>query len=201
MSSLTMFGILAWIAVELSTVPPAGTTFPVARIPSESPFAATTCLTPQSTVRAFEGTPDQSGPRFAMTTVFDPQQVERLNARGLEPTMNEYGWQFERQLAPLAGSRFVVEARPMVGGFESGKFLPSLTLTMGIRSPSGTEVGFGPSFAAQPEGVGNPASLVVTVGRSLNCGLVRLPLEAMFSMAPEGQRASLVLGCAFHPSN
>ena len=137
-----------------------------------------------------------SGPRLGMTTALNSEQVNALKARGMGSTMSQFGWHFERQIVPLGGGpQFIIETVPMVGGVEYGEFIPSVTLAMGIRFPSGAEFGLGPSVAASAMN-GGSSSLVIAAGRSFDYGGVSLPVNVALSTNPKGQRISVVLGYA-----
>ena len=63
------------------------------------------------------------------------------------PAMFQFGWQQEWQYLSAGNFQALVEAVMLVGGLESGKFIPSLTLFNGFRfGKAGWEFGFGPSF-------------------------------------------------------
>ena len=137
-----------------------------------------------------------SGPRLGMTMVLDQKQIDGMHRRGMGPLISQFGWHFERQVMPLGGGpQFLVETVPMFGGVEYGEFIPSITLAMGVRFPSGVEFGLGPSFSAG--GVnGGSSSLVIAGGRSFDYGGVSLPVNVALSTSPSGQRFSLILGYA-----
>lgn len=63
------------------------------------------------------------------------------------PTMFQFGWQQEWQYLSAGNFQALVEGVVLVGGLESGKFIPSLTFFNGFRfGKAGWEFGFGPSF-------------------------------------------------------
>lgn len=170
--------------------------------PPESSTAVTT-IAPVATVATPEDDApvlfkqrNLSGPRIGMTAVLDQDQIDKMKARGMGPFMSQFGWHFERRMVPLGGGpQFVIESVPMVGGVEYGEFIPSMTLAMGVRFPSGAEFGLGPSISANPDN-GGSSSLVIAAGRSFDYGGVSLPVNVALSTNPHGQRLSLVLGYA-----
>ncbi len=93
-----------------------------------------------------------SGPRMGGTVMFG-QAARRFNAPTSEggfnmfPVMFNFGWQQEIQYLSSGNFSALVEIIPMIGGLESGKFIPSLTLMNGFRMGKGSwEFAFGPSF-------------------------------------------------------
>lgn len=63
------------------------------------------------------------------------------------PTTFQFGWQKELQYLSAGDFQALVEFFPMIGGLESGKFIPSLTFLNGFRmGKQGWEFAFGPSF-------------------------------------------------------
>ena len=189
-------GVLAALALAASN--PARASLPITDIHLGSPVESTaTPITPlvSSEPPRFQQK-NLSGPRLGMTLVLDQSQIDGLRARGMGPLMSQFGWHFERQVAPLGGGpQFLVETIPMFAGVEYGEFLPSLTLAMGVRFPSGAEFGLGPSVAASPGRSGSSA-LVIAGGRTFDYGGVSLPINLALSTSPHGQRLSLVLGYA-----
>lgn len=183
--------------------PEGGISLPITDISLNSPpESSATIATVATVVRPADDAPvlfrqrNLSGPRIGMTVVLDQDQVSQMRARGMGPFMSQFGWHFERQVVPLGGGpQFIVESVPMVGGVEYGEFIPSITLAMGVRFPSGAEFGLGPSLSANPAN-GGSSSLVIAAGRSFDYGGVSLPVNVVLSTNPHGQRLSLVLGYA-----
>jgi hypothetical protein len=63
------------------------------------------------------------------------------------PVMFQFGWQQEWQYLSAGNFQALVEGVGLIGGLESGKFIPSLTILNGFRfGKAGWEFGFGPSF-------------------------------------------------------
>jgi hypothetical protein len=63
------------------------------------------------------------------------------------PAMFQFGWQQEWQYLSAGNFQALVEGVALIGGLESGKFIPSLTFFNGFRfGKAGWEFGFGPSF-------------------------------------------------------
>jgi hypothetical protein len=65
------------------------------------------------------------------------------------PATFQFGWQKEWQYLSAGDFQALIEVIPMIGGLESGKFIPSLTFLNGFRmGRGGWEFAFGPSFRA-----------------------------------------------------
>ena len=120
----------------------------------------------------------------------------RLKDHGLGSLVSQFGWQFERRVVPFGGGpQLVTEAIPLVGGVEYGKFVPSLTLVMGVRSAAGFEFGMGPSFTVV-SATGINSGLVIAAGKSFNYGAVCIPLNVAVSTNPRGTMVTLIAGYA-----
>ena len=138
-----------------------------------------------------------SGPRMGlMMAPGDGSIARRLKDHGLGNVVSQFGWQFERRVVPFGGGpQLVTEAIPLFGGVEYGKLVPSLTLVMGVRSPSGFEFGMGPSFTVA-SATGINAGLVIAVGKSIDYGAVCIPLNLAVSTNPRGTMVTLIAGYA-----
>jgi len=63
------------------------------------------------------------------------------------PMTFQFGWQKEWQYLSAGDFQALIEFLPMIGGLESGKFIPSVTVLNGFRmGKHGWEFAFGPSF-------------------------------------------------------
>jgi hypothetical protein len=149
------------------------------------------------------------GPRIGLTFVAGNNKLwTELDKRSMGRMMSQFGWHFEYQVIPDGGGpQFVVELVPLVAGVEYGKLVPSATLAMGIRFPSGIEFGLGPNVMAIGSSGGNSISdppekgklktaLVIAVGKSFNYGGVSIPLNLVCTTNPGGTRYSLIFGYA-----
>jgi len=138
-----------------------------------------------------------SGPRMGlMMAPGDGAIASRLKDHGLGSVVSQFGWQFERRVVPFGGGpQLVTEAIPLVGGVEYGKFVPSLTLVMGVRSAAGFEFGMGPSFTVV-SATGINSGLVIAAGKSFNYGAVCIPLNVAVSTNPRGTMVTLIAGYA-----
>lgn len=142
---------------------------------------------------------DWSGPRMGlMMAPGDGSISRRLKGHGLGSVVSQFGWQFERRIVPFGGGpQLVTEAIPLFGGVEYGKLVPSVTLVMGMRSPSGFEVGMGPSFSVV-SATGINSGLVIAAGKSIDYGAVCIPLNLAVSINPKGTMVTVVAGYAIN---
>ncbi len=92
------------------------------------------------------------GPRMGFSLAWG-ETAEVLGAAESEggynmyPAMFQFGWQKEWQYLSAGDFQALVEVLPMIGGLESGKFIPSMTILNGFRvGKGGWEFAFGPSF-------------------------------------------------------
>ena len=79
-----------------------------------------------------------SGPRMGASMTFgDNADVlrapERQGGFNMYPVNFQIGWQFEKQYISAGDFQALVEFIPMVGGLESGRFIPSVTFLNGFR--------------------------------------------------------------------
>jgi hypothetical protein len=141
-----------------------------------------------------------SGPRFGVTYVIgDTAMTERLQEKGMDRVLSQFGWHFERRVTPTSGGpELVLQGVPLVAGVEYGKILPSFTGLMGIRFPQGWEFGIGPNLmvAGLDDSSDLKMSLVTGVGYSFRYGGVSLPVNVAFTTNPDGNRVTLLFGYA-----
>ncbi|MFH0992588.1 MAG: hypothetical protein V1799_21525 [bacterium] len=137
------------------------------------------------------------GPRLGVTYIpGNTEIVRKLKDRKVGSIISQFGWHFEYQLIPEGGGpSFVIQGVPFLGGVEYGLVIPSATLAMGIRLPSGYEFGMGPNVILGGE-KGVNTSLVVAVGKSINYGGVSIPVNLAFATSPAGNRVSFIFGYA-----
>ena len=89
--------------------------------------------------------------------------------------ITQYGWQWESRFADGGGSvTGIVEWIALVGGMEQGKFLPSVSSVIGVRTSNGLEVGVGPNLSLS--GVG----MVFGIGHNFKSGNLNLPVNLVF---------------------
>jgi len=72
---------------------------------------------------------------------------ESAGGYNMFPATFQFGWQKEWQYLSSGDFQALIEFIPMIGGLESGKFIPSVTFLNGFRvGKRGWEFAFGPSF-------------------------------------------------------
>ncbi|MEW6060298.1 MAG: hypothetical protein AB1600_00015 [Bacteroidota bacterium] len=134
------------------------------------------------------------GPRLGITSVIgEGKLVYDLKQKSIGRFISQFGWHFEYQVQP-EGERpsFVIQFVPLVAGVEYGTLIPSASLVMGIRLPSGFEFGMGPNAIVTPTKIST--ALVVAVGYVLDYGGVNIPLNIVMATNPDGNRLSFVFG-------
>lgn len=142
------------------------------------------------------------GPRLGISYVTGKGDLwSRLNDERIGRSISQFGWHFEYQVIPEGGGpQFVVQLVPLIAGVEYGKFIPSGTLAMGVRFPSGIEFGLGPNILLIGKNADgkSPAktALVLGIGKSFNYGGVSIPLNLVYATNPEGNRVSIIFGYA-----
>lgn len=143
---------------------------------------------------------DLSGPRIGLTWIPGGTELgRRIDEQGMDPFISQFGWHFENRVNPVGGGpAFVVETIPLISGVEYGKFVPGVTLAMGLRFENGVEFGIGPNvLLTEDEGSADlTTSLVVAGGRTLDFNGVSVPLNLALATSPDGQRLSFVFGYA-----
>ena len=144
-----------------------------------------------------------SGPRLGVTFVAGGYELKKeLKSKKIGNVLSQFGWHFEYQVVPETyGPSFVVELVPLIAAVEYGTLIPSVSLVMGIRFPSGIEFGLGPNLLiGGDEKKPVHTALVIAVGKSFNFGGVSIPLNLVCVTSPEGNRFSFVFGYAITKS-
>lgn len=142
------------------------------------------------------------GPRLGISYVTGKGDLwQRLDDERIGRSISQFGWHFEYQVIPEGGGpQFVVQLVPLIAGVEYGKFIPSGTLAMGVRFPSGFEFGLGPNILLVGKNADgkSPAktALVLAIGKSFNYGGVSIPLNLVYATNPDGNRVSIIFGYA-----
>ena len=141
------------------------------------------------------------GPRLGVTYVPGNGKLQQaLREKEIGSTLSQFGWQFEYQVVSEGGGpAFVVQFIPLVAGVEYGTLIPSGSLALGVRMPSGIEFGLGPNILIGGN-KGISTALVIAVGKSFNYGGVSIPLDLVFATNPDGNRISLIFGYAIKKS-
>lgn len=138
-----------------------------------------------------------SGPRLGVTIVPGSGKLARkLEERNIGRMLSQFGWHFESQvLVSDDGPSFVVQFVPLFAGVEYGTLIPSMTLAMGVRLPTGIEFGLGPNLLFGGDNLVN-SSLVIGFGKSFDYGGVSIPANIVWATNPAGSRFSLIIGYA-----
>jgi len=137
------------------------------------------------------------GPRLGITLIPGNGELKQeLRDKQMGSTLSQFGWQFEYQVIPDGGGpSFVVQFVPLVAGVEYGALIPSASLALGVRMPSGVEFGLGPNMLIGGTN-GISTALVVAIGKSFNYGGVSIPLDLVYATNPDGNRISIIFGYA-----
>lgn len=135
------------------------------------------------------------GPRLGVTYVPGKGELaQALADRGIGRILSQFGWHFEYLVIPKGGGpSFAVQFVPLFAGVEHGTFIPSLTVALGIRLPSGIEFGMGPNILIGGEKIFNSA-LVIALGKSFDYGGVSIPIDFVVATNPKGTRFSIIVG-------
>lgn len=141
---------------------------------------------------------DLSGPRVGFTFAPSDGDVYRtLRDNGMGRVISQFGWHFEHQLAPASGGpQLLTQFVPLFGGVEYGKLVPSLTMAMGMRLPSGVEFGVGPSFTLVNAEGRSGSALVIAVGKTMNYSGVSIPINVALATNQKGVRVTALAGYA-----
>jgi hypothetical protein len=143
---------------------------------------------------------NMDGPRLGVTYV-PPNSLtgKSLAEHDVGALISQFGWHFEYQVVPKGyGPSFLIELIPLVGGVEYGTLIPSITLAMGIRMPSGIEFGIGPNvvMAEQDKTFKASTALVIAAGKSFDYSGVSIPINLVVATSRAGQRYSIMVGYA-----
>ncbi len=144
---------------------------------------------------------NMSGPRFGLTYVGIKEELKAYLRPGeFHRVISQFGWHFEHQITPEGGGpQFVIQFVPMVAGVEHGFFIPHATIAVGIRLPGGFESGIGPNIQL-PKNLASEgkvtSALVVAVGKTFHYGGVNIPVNIAYTINPNGNRVSFILGYA-----
>lgn len=141
------------------------------------------------------------GPRIGLTVVPGSNSLtRRLEEAGIGRLISQFGWHFERTIAPRGGGpAFVIQCIPLIAGVEYGTMIPGATAAVGIRMPTGIEFGMGPNILLGGEKGINP-SLIIGIGKTFHYDGVHLPVNFAVSTSPSGQRFTLLIGYAIERS-
>lgn len=132
-----------------------------------------------------------AGPRVGFTVLSQKYSDNMQEEFGtdLNSFMTQFGWQFETRVFTLDnGTSGLFEFVSLIGGLEQGKFLPSLSALIGMRSAKGLEFGVGPNVTL------SGAGLVLAVGTNFQSQGVNFPVNFAFAPSNDGGRFSILFG-------
>ena len=101
----------------------------------------------------------------------------------VSPTINDdaksalislYGWQWESRFADGGDITGIVEWIALVGGTERGKFIPSISSMVGIRTAKGIEFAVGPNLSL------SGVAIVLGAGYNIKSGKLNIPVNIAF---------------------
>jgi hypothetical protein len=132
-----------------------------------------------------------SGPRIGFT-ILSQRYSDMVNenfGNDINPFITQFGWQFETRIFTLeSGASGLFEFIPLIGGLEQGKFLPSLSALVGLRSSKGLEFGVGPNLSV------SGAGLVFAAGTNFQTQGINFPVNVAFVPSKDGARFSVLFG-------
>lgn len=129
------------------------------------------------------------GPRLGATLITGKMKEKLQDDYGVFPLITQFGWQFEWQFFSVDdGPSGVVECIPLIGGVEQGKFLPSLSALVGLRSPKGFEFGVGPNVSVSGFGI------VLAAGVTFQKGNLNWPVNFAVAPSSSGVKFSILIG-------
>lgn len=125
------------------------------------------------------------GPRIGTTVAGDGALSKALEAEGKRNVFTQFGWQFEKRVFTLKnGLSGMLEFVPMIGGLDMGKFIPSASAFIGLRTKEGIEFGAGPNVAFfhgkdiyGGESTTGNVGVIIAAGFSLRSGKVYFPVN------------------------
>ncbi len=128
------------------------------------------------------------GPRVGATLVGPGVFRDMLTLEGKRNLYSQFGWQFEKRLfTTKTGISAMVEFVPMIGGIDMGKFIPSVSGLIGIRTKKGIELGAGPNAAIygykNEKGYYTTSTnfgIVIAAGMSIKSDKVYFPINLAF---------------------
>jgi len=120
------------------------------------------------------------------------------------PLFAQIGWQFERQYASSSkGAMGVTELVVLLGGFNQGKIIPSISGLVGFRLENGFEFGGGPniSLSKKPDRKGGGTRIapgfVWASGFSTIVGNLYIPLNLAIVQTDSGIRLTILTGFVY----
>jgi hypothetical protein len=131
-----------------------------------------------------------NGPRIGFSYISPGKTADQLRDNwNASPYLTLFGWQFETQFFSLpSGTTGVLEFVPLIAGLEQGLFLPSGSMLVGLRGPTGMEFGVGPNLSIAG------AAFVFAAGLNFRTSEINFPVNLAVVASPHGMRYSIVMG-------
>ena len=128
------------------------------------------------------------GPRIGATYINNGTVRDYLEGENKSPIITQFGWQFETRLFTADdGTSALLEFVPLIGGFDQGLFLPSISILTGIRNATDAkmsiEFAVGPNFSITrnwENKVAPSVGLVIAVGTSIKKSNINFPINLVF---------------------
>lgn len=128
------------------------------------------------------------GPRIGATYINNGTVRDYLDSENKSPVITQFGWQFETRLFTADdGTSALLEFIPLVGGFDQGLFLPSISILTGIRNATDAkmsiEFAVGPNFSITrnwENKVAPSVGLVIAVGTNIKKSNINFPINLVF---------------------
>ncbi len=128
------------------------------------------------------------GPRIGATYINNGTVRDYLDSENKSPVITQFGWQFETRLFTADdGTSALLEFIPLVGGFDQGLFLPSISILTGIRNATDAkmsiEFAIGPNFSITrnwENKVAPSVGLVIAVGTNIKKSNINFPINLVF---------------------
>jgi len=128
------------------------------------------------------------GPRIGATYVDYGTVRDYLDSENKSPIITQFGWQFETRLFTAEdGTSALLEFIPLIGGFDQGLFLPSISILTGLRNATDAkmslEFAVGPNFSITrnwEKEVAPSIGLVIAVGTSIKRSNINFPINLVF---------------------
>ena len=128
------------------------------------------------------------GPRIGATYVDYGTVRDYLDSENKSPVITQFGWQFETRLFTAEdGTSALLEFIPLIGGFDQGLFLPSISILTGLRNATDAkmslEFAVGPNFSITrnwEKEVAPSIGLVIAVGTSIKRSNINFPINLVF---------------------
>ncbi len=128
------------------------------------------------------------GPRIGATYVDYGTVRDYLNSENKSPVITQFGWQFETRLFTAEdGTSALLEFIPLIGGFDQGLFLPSISILTGLRNATDAkmslEFAVGPNFSITKNWENKTAAsvgLIIAVGTTIKKSNINFPINLVF---------------------